>query len=152
MNDTAEPTSGRVTNQELDRRLGRVESILEQHGIRLHELGNEVGVVKLQVEHSQEMIRVRFTGLETKVDAYGAKLDALLERLSITQADPSATPAGRLLAADLRELDEWREKTVDPQLQSLRSIVGAVRVVMGGSVVTAMAAIAATLAALGVIP
>lgn len=146
--DERDEPSGRVTNQDLARRLDRVEDVQEKHGLRLHELGNEVGVVKLQVEHAQEMIRIRFAALESAVQAVTTKLDTLLERGEVRQADPAATPAGRALLAEINDLKEWKgeaSKTID----AARGLITAWRIVAGGSLLTTVAAGMALAAALG---
>lgn len=148
--DEAEPVHGRVTNGDLARRLDRVEGIQEQHGVRLHELGNEVGVVKLQVEHAQEMIRIRFTSLEAGMATVTTKLDALLDRSTAQNADPSATSAGRQILEDIEELRVW-QRAQQPTIDSARTVMGVWRLVIGGSVFTALASVVAFLIAIGVI-
>jgi type I site-specific restriction endonuclease len=140
--------SSRVTNSDLDRRIDHLESIQDLHGTRLHELGNELAVVGLKVEHSQEMIRVRFTGLESKVDAMTAKVDALLEQNLNVRADATATPAGRQLLAKIEAIEVWQAQN-GPILDSARYVMTAWKVVAGGSVLTTVAAVVAVLAALG---
>lgn len=138
----------RVTNADLDRRISHVEGVQELHGVRLHELGNEVNVIGLKVEHSQEMIRVRFTGLESKVDSAAAKLDAILEQGRASREDPSASPAGRALLAQIETLERWRAEA-DPTIDGARSVMTAWRIVAGGSILTTLAAVVAVAASLG---
>jgi hypothetical protein len=140
--------STRVTNADLDRRISHVEGVQELHGVRLHELGNEVNVIGLKVEHSQEMIRVRFTGLESKVDSAAAKLDAILEQGRASREDPTASPAGRAILEKIEVIEQWR-KQADPTIDGARSVMTAWRIVAGGSILTTVAALVAVAAALG---
>jgi hypothetical protein len=138
----------RVTNQDLDRRIGHVEGVVEQHAVRLHELGNAVNVIGLKVEHSQEMIRVRFEGLESKVDTVVAKLDAILEQNATVRSDPAASSAGRQILAELTELKQWRDQ-IEPTIDGARSVMTAWRILAGGSLLTTIVALAALANALG---
>lgn len=140
--------SRRVTNNDIGRRLEHVEGIQEQQGVRIHELAGHINVIGLKVEHSQEMIRVRFGGLEAKVDTSVAKLDALLDASHAQHADPSATPAGRQVLEDIETLREWQREH-KPILDGARSVMGAWRIIAGGSILTTASAIVAVLAALG---
>jgi hypothetical protein len=143
-------TTRRVTNDDIGRRIGHLETVQEEHGTRLHELGNLLGVVQLKVEHAQEMIRVRFTGLESAIATNTAKLDALLEQRVNDGADPSATPAGRALLARVEASEKW-QRDHEPTLQTARSIVVGWRVLAGGSVLTALVGIVSLLISFGVL-
>lgn len=148
--DTEAERSVRVTNQDLDRRVGHVEAVQEAHGIRIHELANSINVIGLKVEHSQEMIRVRFSGLEALVETVVAKLDTLAEKTTSSQVDPSSTPAGRQLLEDLEELRTW-QRHHQPTIDSARSVMNAWKIIAGGSLLTTVAAVVALLVALGVV-
>lgn len=140
--------AARVTNQDLDRRVGHVEQVLDQHGVRMHELAGDVNVIGLKVEHSQEMIRVRFAGLESKVDSQSAKLDAILEQGRASREDPAATPAGRVLLTEIEELKTWKQGA-QVTIDAARGVMSAWRIVAGGSLLTTLFAVVALLVALG---
>jgi Flp pilus assembly protein TadB len=103
---------GRVTNNDIDRRVGHLEEVQGQHGDRLHELGNELQVVKLQVEHSQALMRAKFEQVIASTDSTSSKLDRLIERLdreSQASVELDASPVGRVVKKQLNDLEEGRK-------------------------------------------
>ena len=102
----------RISNQDIDRRVGRLETAqvdqgkeLIRHGERLHELGNEMQVVKLQIEHSQRLMSAKFEQVLASSGTTAEQLSRVIERLDAMKdsaarasAEPSATPAGRVLS------------------------------------------------------
>ena len=104
--------NGRITNSDIDRRVGHLEEVQSVHGDRLHELGNELQVVKLQVEHSQALMRSKFEQNLAATSAIDAKLDRLIDRLGAeTQGftELTASPAGRVVDTRLGGLEKSRE-------------------------------------------
>jgi Flp pilus assembly protein TadB len=103
---------GRVTNVDIDRRVGHLEEVQNQHGDRLHELGNELQVVKLQVEHSQALMRAKFEQVIAATDSTSSKLDRLIERLdreSNAAVELDASPVGRVVKGQLESLEAGRK-------------------------------------------
>jgi chromosome segregation ATPase len=107
---------GRVTNNDIDRRVGHLEEVQGQHGDRLHELGNELQVVKLQVEHSQALMRAKFEQVIASTDSTSSKLDRLIERLdreSQASVELDASPVGRVVKRQLDDLEQGRRSNAD---------------------------------------
>lgn len=106
------PNSARISNQDIDRRVGRLEIAqvdqgkeLVRHGERLHELGNEMQVVKLQIEHSQRLMSAKFEQVLAASGTSAEQIARVIERLdhmkdeaTRANAEPQATPAGRRLS------------------------------------------------------
>lgn len=108
----SEPVSERITNSDIDRRVGHLEEVQSQHGDRLHELGNEINVVKLQVEHSQILMRAKFEQVIATQGKSDEKLDRLIERLDRENqgfTELTASPAGRFVATRLDDLEKGRQ-------------------------------------------
>ena len=108
--------SERITNSDIDRRVGHLEEVQGQHGDRLHELGNELQVVKLQVEHSQALMRAKFEQVIASTDSTSAKLDRLIERMdreSQASVELDASPVGRVVKRQLTDLEEGRRSNAE---------------------------------------
>lgn len=140
----------RLSVRELSRRIGDVERAQQEQGLRMHELAGEVTVIGLKVEHSHEMIRQRFTGLESSIAALTARIDVAIQQQETSRESANSTPAGRELLADIRDLHEWQTDH-EPTIDSMRSFLTVGRVVVGGSIVASASSIIAILVALGVI-
>ena len=95
----------RVTNQDIDRRVGRLEEVQTVQGDRLHELGNQVNLIGLKQEHSEKLFSSKF-------DQVFTRLDRLIERTeteSVGFQELTASPAGRVAEKRLVDLEESRK-------------------------------------------
>lgn len=102
----------RVTNQELGRRVGSLEEAVGEHGDRLHELSNELTVVRLQVEHSQALQKAKFEQLISSTATNSEQLARLIENRtadSLAASDLDASPVGRSVKAQLEALEAGRK-------------------------------------------
>jgi hypothetical protein len=101
--------SERVTNQDIDRRVGRLEEVQTTHGDRLHELGNQVNLIGLKQEHSEKLFSSKFDQVFTRLD----RLIERTEREAVGFAELSASPAGRVADKRLAELEEGRRQNAE---------------------------------------
>ena len=118
----------RVTNIDIDRRVGHLEDVQSQHGDRLHELGNQVNLIGLKQEHSERLFSSKF-------DQVFTRLDRLIERTE-TEAmgfsELSASPAGRTADRRLSGLEEQRKADsaridkVEQRILQASAILGAI--------------------------
>lgn len=115
----------RVTNGDLGRRVGSLEDAVAGQGARLHELANEVTVIKLQGQHSQELMRSKFEALGSAMATTDAKVDRLLDR-ELTRVSEMQ---GLSLSPDERITLAWAS--------SVRAFGKAI---LGTSILTALAA------------
>ena len=129
----------RITNSDIDRRVGHLEEVQTVHGDRLHELGNELQVVKLQVEHSQALMRSKFEQNLSATSAIDAKLDRLIDRLGAETrgfTELTASPAGRMVRKELddlkdnRQSDASRIKRVEDRLMQASAVVALIAFLM----------------------
>ena len=118
----------RVTNIDIDRRVGHLEDVQSQHGDRLHELGNQVNLIGLKQEHSERLFSSKF-------DQVFTRLDRLIERTeteAIGFSELSASPAGRVAERRLTGLEEQRKADsaridkVEQRILQASAILGAI--------------------------
>ena len=118
----------RVTNIDIDRRVGHLEDVQSQHGDRLHELGNQVNLIGLKQEHSERLFSSKF-------DQVFTRLDRLIERTeteAVGFAELSASPAGRVAERRLAGLEEQRKADsaridkVEQRILQASAILGAI--------------------------
>lgn len=94
----------------LDRRVERLE-------VAQSEMAKAIDRVEREQKHSHEIAELRFKGLEAsiggldrKLDTIGAAFQAAVLDSTKMLGDPSATPAGRQIMADIAELAEGRDE------------------------------------------
>ena len=124
--------NGRVTNQDIDRRVGRLEEVQNTQGDRLHELGNQVNLIGLKQEHSEKLFSSEF-------DQVFTRLDRLIERTE-TEAvgfqELTASPAGRVAERRLLDLEEGRKSNaeriskVEQRILQASAVLGAIAFLM----------------------
>lgn len=114
----------RVTNSDLGRRVGNLETAVADHGDQLHEMRNQMAVLGLKVEHSQTLTSAKFEQVLAQGGTTGEQLARVIERLDRAavdavekQSDPQKTAAGRMLidaigkvAVESKSTREWTLK------------------------------------------
>lgn len=106
-----------TTNAEIDRRLSALE--------------RDMALVQKEQSHLRELFSAKFVVIENGLTLISSKLDALLSSSAQQSSDPSATPAGRAILADLEELHaESDERKADHE--AWRNLRGLWKVIVPG--------------------
>lgn len=96
---------GRVTNSDLDRRVGDLETSVDGMAARLGGVETSLAVQESELRHVRELVTSGFSAITAKLDVQNVKLDTI----AADQIDPSRTPAGKAIQSRLTVLESRDE-------------------------------------------
>lgn len=152
-----EEQGSRPTISSVDARVSRLEESqgrLEAAQIRQDGV---LQLVQLEQTHLREIMTSRFGGLESQMQAQGAKLDNFIGKIDtlITegmkqQADLEASPLGRQIERRLTGVEAWEgvSRAFHAEVRGMTKVIAAI---FGTSLVSLALAVMALLNALGVL-
>lgn len=118
MSEDQPKTTHRITNNDIDRRVGNLETAVGEHGDQLHEMRNQMSVFALKLEHNQTLTSSKFEqmfAMQSTLSEQVARAVDHIDTLKVTaaeqQADPSLTAAGRQMISAITEIREQSEQT-----------------------------------------
>lgn len=114
--DTRTPVA---TTASVDRRVERLEEKVNSLQEGYNEMNRKIDRVELNQQHIKEVLDARLQSTGSKIDTLHSKLDGLVLafndfklNLVINSGDVEATPAGREVAKEIKELKEHRGEIV----------------------------------------
>ena len=126
MDDSMTAPNGRVTNSDLDRRVGDLENSVDSIAARLGGVETSLAVQESELRHVRELVTSGFSALTAKLDVQSVKLDSI----AADHADPSRTPAGKAIHSRLSVL-EGRDEEHRNLISQASGAQLAVRVIAG---------------------
>ena len=151
---TTDETPPRATTASIDRRVERLEVALESQRASMSALERKVDSSIEHQGYTDELLRMKFTGLEAGQSTASAKFDAFVARFDNTMAeamrsagDLEATAVGKLVNTRLARVED-RTETHQSDIDQMR---GALAFARGLALVaTTLASVAAVLSVLHV--